>query len=48
MPPTGDVLKTSADVSLAEKELDYRPSTSLQDGIKKFIEWYDEYYKELS
>ena len=48
MPPTGDVLKTSADVSLAEKELDYKPTTPLQDGIKKFIEWYDEYYKELS
>ena len=46
MPPTGDVLKTSADVSLAEKELDYKPTTSLQDGINKFIAWYDEYYKD--
>lgn len=46
MPPTGDVLKTSADVSLAEKELDYKPTTSLQDGINKFIAWYDGYYKD--
>lgn len=46
MPPTGDVLKTSADVSLAEKELDYKPTTSLQDGINKFIAWYDDYYKD--
>jgi len=46
MPPTGDVLKTSADVSLAEKELGYKPTTPLQEGINKFIKWYDEYYKE--
>ena len=46
MPPTGDVLKTSADVSLAEKELGYKPTTPLQEGINKFIGWYDEYYKE--
>ncbi|CAJ1416419.1 unnamed protein product [Effrenium voratum] len=45
MPPTGDVLKTSADISLAEKELGYKPTTSLQEGINKFIAWYDEYYK---
>ena len=46
MPSTGDVLKTSADVSLAEKKLDYKPTTSLQDGINKFIAWYDDYYKD--
>merc|ERR1712241_173906 len=46
MPPTGDVLKTAADVSLAEAELGYRPTTPLQEGINKFIKWYDEYYKE--
>lgn len=37
MPPTGDVLKTSADVSLAEKELGYKSTTSLKDGIEQFI-----------
>jgi len=46
MPPTGDVLKTSADVSLAEKELGYKPTTSLQEGINKFIAWYKEYFKD--
>jgi len=40
MPPTGDVLKTAADTSLAEKELGYRPTTPLDVGITKFIEWY--------
>jgi UDP-glucuronate 4-epimerase len=46
MPPTGDVLKTSADVSLAEKELGYKPTTPLNVGIDKFIEWYKEYFKD--
>jgi UDP-glucuronate 4-epimerase len=46
MPPTGDVLKTSADVSLAEKELGYKPTTSLQEGIDKFIVWYKDYFNE--
>jgi UDP-glucuronate 4-epimerase len=46
MPPTGDVLKTSADVSLAEKELGYKPTTPLHVGIEKFIEWHTEYFKK--
>jgi len=45
MPPTGDVLRTSADVTLAGKELGYQPTTPLQDGINKFIAWYQDYYK---
>ena len=28
------------EISEAEKELDYKPTTSLQDGINKFIAWY--------
>lgn len=46
MPPTGDVLKTSADVTLAAKELGYAPTTPLKEGIEKFIDWYKEYYKD--
>mmetsp|Transcript_28166 Transcript_28166/g.79997 ORF Transcript_28166/g.79997 Transcript_28166/m.79997 type:complete len:834 (-) Transcript_28166:99-2600(-) len=45
MPPTGDVLRTSADVTLAGKDLGYKPTTPLQEGINKFIEWYKDYYK---
>jgi len=45
MPPTGDVLKTSADVSLAAKELDYHPSTSLKDGIGHWVAWYKDHFK---
>jgi len=46
MPPTGDVLKTSADTSLAEKELGYMPTTPLHVGIDRFIEWYVDYFKD--
>merc|ERR1719221_689188 len=46
MPPTGDVLKTNADVSLAAKELGYAPTTPLKEGIQKFIDWYTTYYKD--
>mmetsp|Transcript_10687 Transcript_10687/g.24351 ORF Transcript_10687/g.24351 Transcript_10687/m.24351 type:complete len:355 (+) Transcript_10687:86-1150(+) len=46
MPPTGDVLKTNADVSLAAKELGYAPTTPLMDGIAKFIEWYKDFFKD--
>merc|ERR1712150_176049 len=46
MPPTGDVLKTSADTSRAEQDLGYRPTTSLADGIDKFVEWHREYFKD--
>jgi len=46
MPPTGDVLKTSADTSLAEKELGYKSTTPLNEGIDKFIAWYKDYFKD--
>jgi len=46
MPPTGDVLKTYADVSQAQEELGYTPTTPLNVGIDKFIEWYKEYFKD--
>ena len=41
----GDVLNTSADMNRFMKELDYVASTKIADGIKKFINWYVDYYK---
>ena len=41
----GDVEKTWADVDSLINEFDYKPSTPVADGIKKFVEWYREYYK---
>lgn len=36
----GDVLKTYADTSKLERECGYRPSTTLHEGIGRFIEWF--------
>ena len=40
----GDVLETFADMKPLE-EFDYRPATSLQQGIDSFVNWYRQYYK---
>jgi UDP-glucuronate 4-epimerase len=44
MPKTGDVPFTHADVSAARRDLGYEPSVSLDEGLKKFVEWYTSYY----
>ena len=38
----GDVERTYADISKAQKLIGYNPQTSFEDGIKKFIDWYKE------
>merc|ERR1711871_437549 len=46
LPATGDVLRTHADISLAQAELGYLPQTSLREGLRRFVQWYQEYYKD--
>src|SRR3990172_2444483 len=41
----GDVPATYADVDGLIKDVGFKPSTSIDEGIKKFVEWYKEYYK---
>lgn len=41
----GDVELTYADTTALEKDFGYRPNTSLRAGLRKFAEWYKEYYK---
>lgn len=36
----GDVPQTFADISKARKLLGYNPQTQIEDGIKKFVEWF--------
>ena len=36
----GDVYQTYADTSKLERDFGYKPSTSLEKGISKFIQWY--------
>jgi UDP-glucuronate 4-epimerase len=40
----GDVPDTFADVDALEDQFSYRPSTSVADGIDRFVAWYREYY----
>jgi len=41
----GDVPSTYADITNLMKNLDYKPNTSIEKGVKNFIDWYKYYYK---
>ena len=40
----GDVPITFADTSALERDFGFKPKTSLRDGLRKFAEWYKEFY----
>ena len=40
----GDVPDTYADVTQLVNDVNYRPGTPVEEGIRKFVEWYKEYY----
>ena len=40
----GDVVTTYADVDALAQEIGYRPATTIEQGVAKFIEWYRDYY----
>ena len=42
----GDVPATEADVSALQADFDYRPRTTINEGIARFVEWYRSYYDE--
>lgn len=42
----GDVPATYADVDDLIKDVGFKPSTSIEEGIYKFVEWYREYYNK--
>mgnify|MGYP002633540321 CR=1 FL=1 len=42
----GEAPQTHADVSTLEREVNYRPETSLQAGVGRFVQWYLERYGE--
>lgn len=41
---SGDVPDTYADVSDLIQNFNYRPATSVKEGIKRFVDWYRSYY----
>lgn len=41
----GDVPVTYADTSTLERDFGYKPATPLREGLRKFAQWYKEFYK---
>jgi len=41
----GDVPDTYADVEDLVRDIDYKPSTSVEDGVARFVDWYRSYYR---
>ncbi len=40
----GDVPETSADIEALDRHVGFAPSTPVEDGVARFIQWYREYY----
>jgi len=40
----GDVPATYADVDDLVREIDFKPETTIEEGVKNFVDWYREYY----
>ncbi len=41
----GDVAATEADTAALERETGFRPHTSVEDGVRRFVAWYRDFYK---
>ena len=41
----GDVPATYASTDLLQEAIGFKPETSIQDGLQKFVDWYVDYYK---
>jgi len=44
----GDVEQTFADITKAKKLLNYQPQTPIEEGIKKFVDWYFRHKSDLT
>jgi len=40
----GDVPETYADVDALIEDVGFKPETSIEDGVSRFVEWYHEYF----
>ena len=41
----GDVLETFADVDDLARDIGFKPQTSIEDGIEKFVAWFRDYHR---
>ena len=42
----GDVPATYADIEASKKDLGYQPSSTIKEGIPRFVDWYLNYHKD--
>jgi UDP-glucuronate 4-epimerase len=42
----GDVEETFADIEPLKKKIGFNPTTTIEDGIQNFVEWYKYYYSK--
>jgi UDP-glucuronate 4-epimerase len=40
----GDVAETFADIEASTRDLGYRPATTIEDGVPRFVDWFRHYY----
>lgn len=43
----GDVVRTYADVDDLIRDFDFKPSTTIEEGLSAFADWFKEYYKDV-
>jgi UDP-glucuronate 4-epimerase len=43
--PPGDVVRTFADIEASRRDLGFEPSTPIEEGLPRFVEWYREYHR---
>ena len=44
----GDVKETYADISAIQQDLGFHPTTSIEAGVPKFVEWFKAYHAEAA
>jgi UDP-glucuronate 4-epimerase len=43
--PPGDVLETRAYVTDLRRDVGFAPATPLEEGVRRFVAWYRDYYR---
>jgi UDP-glucuronate 4-epimerase len=43
--PPGDVVRTFADIEASRRDLGFEPTTPIEEGLPRFVEWYREYHR---
>ena len=44
-PQPGDMTETCADLALIRKEIGFEPKVPLEEGLRRFVDWFRGYYR---